>query len=86
MSGMMAKFIANLLPYFAFLWSLNLLLFNRTLYDEFYESDPRRKLIIPYITIGVASFFIVFPVRSLINACSNQDANSGSTNEKYDDF
>jgi hypothetical protein len=41
MSGLMAKFIANLLPYFAFLWSLNLLLFNRTLYKEFYDQDPR---------------------------------------------
>ena len=32
MSSLMPTFFANLLPYFAFIWSLDLLLFYRTLY------------------------------------------------------
>ena len=85
MSGLMAKFIANLLPYFAFLWSLNLLLFYRTLYQEYYTSEPRNKLIVPYAVIGTTGLFILLPIRTMINRCLN---NSGedTTTDKYDDF
>jgi hypothetical protein len=69
MSGLMAKFIANLLPYFAFLWSLNLLLFYRTLYKEYYHGEIQNKLIVPYSIIAACSLFIIFPVRTIINRC-----------------
>lgn len=85
MSGLMAKSIANLLPFFAFLWSLNLLLFNRTLYSEYYDHDPRIKLVVPYVIIGLTTAFILLPVRTFINSCSKDDA-ADSTNYKYDDF
>eukprot|EP00347_Sterkiella_histriomuscorum_P022863 403336874 len=85
MSGLMAKFIANLLPYFAFLWSLNLLLFYRTLYKEYYEDDPRQKLIVPYAIIGLTSFFIILPVRTIINRCLADNTEDALT-YKYDDF
>lgn len=80
----MAKFIANLLPFFAFLWSLNLLLFYRTLYRE-YVDDPEKKLIVPFAIIGATSAFILLPIRTIINRCF---ANEGEeqVKEKYEDF
>ena len=81
----MAKFIANLLPFFAFLWALNLLLFNRTLYSVYYDNDPRFKLIVPYAIIGIASLFILFPVRTIINNCLKSDG-IDILNYKFDDF
>lgn len=70
----MAKFIANLLPYFAFLWSLNLLLFYRTLYTEYTTDDPKNKLIVPYVIIGITSLFILLPIRTIINRCLIDDS------------
>jgi hypothetical protein len=69
MSGLMAKFIANLLPYFAFLWSLTLLLFFRNIYDEYDVKDPKTKLIVPYVIIGLTCLFILLPIRTVINRC-----------------
>lgn len=39
MSGMMAHFFADFIPAWAFLWSLNLLLFYRTLYREYFGDE-----------------------------------------------
>lgn len=85
MSGLMAKFIANLIPYFAFLWSLNLLLFYRTLYKEYYTDDPRHKLIVPYVIIGVTSLSIILPIRTIINKCLADNSEDAVT-YKYEDF
>ncbi|CDW71822.1 phage head-tail family partial [Stylonychia lemnae] len=85
MSGLMAKFIANLLPYFAFLWSLNLLLFYRTLYKDFYKGETQGKLIVPYAIIATCSLFILLPVRTLINKCL-ENLGEQPTSEKYNDF
>lgn len=73
MSGLMAKFIANLLPYFAFLWSLNLLLFYRKMYEEYEVEDRNLRMICPIVVISITSCFIVLPIRTIINKClSNQ--------------
>ena len=85
MSGLMAKFIANLIPYFAFLWSLNLLLFYETLYEEYYTNDPKHKLIVPYAIIGVTSLFIILPIRTIINKCLADNSEDAVT-YKYEDF
>jgi hypothetical protein len=69
MSGLMAKFIANLLPYFAFLWSLTLLLFYKTLYEDYHVDSQKRRLIVPYAIIGLTSLFILLPIRTIINRC-----------------
>jgi len=81
----MAKFIANLLPYFAFLWSLNLLLFYRTLYKNYYSVEYSDKLIVPYAIIATCSLFILLPVRTIINRCL-ENMGEQPTHEKYRDF
>jgi len=85
MSGLMAKFIANLLPYFAFLWSLNLLLFYKTLYKDYYNGETQEKLIVPFAIIAACSLFIVFPVRTIINRCL-ENLGEQPTHELYNDF
>ena len=91
MSGMMANFFANLLPFFAFLWALNLVLFYRTLYIEYYFKDENKdtkiltKTLEPIIIVSVAALFFVLPIRTIINKCLN---NSGEElhKAKYDEF
>ena len=61
MSGRMALYIASLLPYFALLWALNTLLFNRTLYITYFNLTTNRKLIVPYIALGLSVLSIIFP-------------------------
>lgn len=85
MSGLMAKFIANLLPYFACLWALNLLLFYRTLYYEFYNHNSKDKLIVPYAVIATAGLFILLPIRTIINRCLS-NMGEDATKVDYDDF
>lgn len=86
MSGLMAKFIANLLPYFAFLWSLNLLLTYRKMYDEFEVESQRLRMICPIVIISVTSFFIVLPIRTIINKSLSNDLDNEEDNQKYDEW
>lgn len=88
MSDTMAHFIANLIPYFAFLWALNLVLFYKTLYSEFFNVDTEetnKRLIVPFAAIGFASLFIILPVRTMINACFKNDGEEFSK-YKYEDY
>ena len=82
----MAKFIANLLPYFAFLWSLNLLLTYRKMYDEFEVESQRLRMICPIVIISVTSFFIVLPIRTIINKSLSNDLDNEEDNQKYDEW
>ena len=68
MSGLMALFIANLIPFFAFLWSLSLLLLYKTMYND-YTSNSGSYLYVPYAVIAFTSLFIILPIRTAINRC-----------------
>ena len=39
MSGLMANFFANLLPFLALIWSLSLVLFYRTIFKDLFKVD-----------------------------------------------
>ncbi len=69
MSGLMAKFFGSLLPFFALLWAIDLLLFYRTLYRELFGITELTKLIPPLGAIGVAILLILLPIRTCINKC-----------------
>ena len=69
MSGTMVFFMANLVPFFAFLWALSLVLFNKTLYKHFYNDEAENKLIVPIIIVAIAAFEQIIPIRTIINKC-----------------
>lgn len=80
----MALFIANLLPFFAFLWSLSLLLFYRTMYREYTNKDEiTEKLIVPYAAIAFTSLMIILPIRTCINKCFENEG-TDENNETYE--
>ncbi len=88
MSGLMAKFFANFIPFFAFLWSLSLLLFYRTLYIELAGEDAKkpRKTIVPLVICCFASFLMLFPVRTIINKCFENNGEEKSKITYSDKF
>jgi hypothetical protein len=81
----MIQFFANLLPFIALIWSLSLFLFNVSLYENFTEERGIKKFSVPLAMIGLCTFFILFPVRSVINFCNkNQGISFGDV--KYTDY
>ena len=73
MSGLMAKFFAGLLPYIALLWSIDLLLFYRTLYQELFNRTNFTDIVPPLASVVLAGFLILLPVRSCINMCFQKE-------------
>ena len=73
MSGSMAMFIAGLVPYFAFLWALNLLLFNKALYTDYYNEENKKKFIVPYLALAITGLYIVLPIRTITYKCSSSN-------------
>lgn len=69
MSGLMAKFFANLLPYMAMLWSIMLVLFYQTLYKELFGKTGVTKVLPPLGAVGLAGLLILLPIRTIINKC-----------------
>jgi hypothetical protein len=69
MSSLMPTFFANLLPYFAFIWSLDLLLFYRTLYRELFFLEKFSKVLPALVILAFTILMILLPVRSCINKC-----------------
>jgi hypothetical protein len=68
MSGLMANFFANLLPYIAFLWALSLALFYRKIMlDRFNGGEI--KVVPMWAMLGYSGLFIILPVRHWINKC-----------------
>lgn len=65
----MSNFMANLVPFFAFLWALSLVLFNKTLYESYYQGEAKQKLIVPIIIVAIAAFEQIIPIRTIINKC-----------------
>lgn len=85
MSGIMVQFFANLLPFIALIWSLSLCLFNMSLYENFVEEQELKKFIVPLAMIALCGFFILFPVRTVINKCNSNQGKSYD-NSDYVDF
>ena len=69
MSGLMAKFFANFLPFIALLWALDLLIVYRILYRDIFFITDVRKLIPSFVCIGFVGLFIFSPIRTCINSC-----------------
>jgi len=69
LSSLMPTFFANLLPYFAFLWSLDLMLFYRTLYTQLFGLSGTTKVAPALVVLAVTVIMILLPVRSCINRC-----------------
>ena len=69
MSGEMTMFFANLLPWVAFLWALNLVLFYKTIYEQYFNDSDEIRIIVPLIAISITSLFILLPIRTIINKC-----------------
>ena len=67
LSSLMPSFFANLLPYFAFLWALDLLLFYRTLYRQLFGIYSIGKMAPALVALAFSIFMILFPVRTCIN-------------------
>ncbi len=83
MSSLMALFFANLIPYFAFLWSLSLLLFYRTLYHDVFElKQPFTKTLPALACLIFALILLLLPIRSCINKC--YQGRQGVARETYD--
>jgi hypothetical protein len=66
MSGLMAQFFANMLPYIALLWALELLLFYRR---ELFNVTEFYKIIPPLAAVVFICFLILLPIRTCINKC-----------------
>lgn len=65
----MAKFFSGLLPFFALLWSLNLLLFYRTLYTVYFDIHAPVKMIVPFAMVAITGLLIILPIGPIINRC-----------------
>lgn len=81
LNGVLPIFFSNLLPYFAFLWSI---MFYST-FNQFIsltEEKEQRKAsarVLSFVALGLSAAFILFPIRSIINWCS-----SDSLGDLYD--
>ena len=69
MSGLSAMFISNLLPYFAFIWSLSYVLMFRMMLSERDNGHYVRHLIVPLATLAFTGLFVLLPIRTVINKC-----------------
>jgi hypothetical protein len=82
LSSLMPTFFANLIPYFAFIWSLDLMLFYRTLYNELFNVRNSTKAAPALGILIFAIIMILIPIRSCINKCYEGDRSYAD--ETYD--
>ena len=82
LSSLMPTFFANLIPYFALIWALDLLLFYRTLYDELFKVSNSPKTAPALGILIFAIIMILIPIRSCINRCHEGDR--ANAKETYD--
>ena len=69
MSGLMANFFANLLPWLALIWSLSLALFYRTILTDLFKAGIQKRIIPMWVMLGYSGIFALFPIRVFINKC-----------------
>jgi len=82
LSSLMPTFFANLIPYFALIWSLDLLLFYRTLYNDLFNVSNSTKAAPALSVLIIAIIMILIPIRSCINKC--YEGNIAYAEETYD--
>jgi len=86
MGPFIVNFMANLLPYMAFLWALSLVFFYNTLFSRYYE-DYIVYLAGPILILVIVFIFLILPIRSCINRCISledlQDINYGEQAVKF---
>lgn len=66
LSDIMPIFFAHLLPYFALIWSLGLLLFYDRLYLEVYGERSFERVAGPFAVLLLAIIIIILPMKTLI--------------------
>lgn len=90
MGAFMVTFIANMLPYFIFLWAISFTLFFNKLFTTQYPDDPDAGLkeIIPcFIALAIVIIFVILPIRTCINKCIKPEMPDEMTYmEKFEDF
>lgn len=88
LSGLMAKFFANILPIIALMWALDSLLVYRILYREIFYIKNIIKIGPSIACVIIVIIFILVPVRTLINNCfKNHTAEAPKTyDEAFADF
>jgi len=69
MSGLMAKFFANVIPIIALMWALDSVLVFRILYREIFYMTSFVKVGPSLACIIFAVIFLLVPVRTMINNC-----------------
>jgi uncharacterized protein YbaA (DUF1428 family) len=67
LSGMMAKFFANFIPFIALLWSLDSVIVYNILYKEVFYIHSIRKVAPSLACILFVILFLILPIRTLIN-------------------
>lgn len=73
LSSLMPTFFANLIPYYALIWSLDLLLFYRTLFDELFGESSSVNAAPALGVLIFSIILILLPIRSFINRCHEGD-------------
>jgi hypothetical protein len=67
LSGLLAAFFANLLPWAIFLWTLSMTLFYQVIIEEIYKIEGSNtahlKTMPAYVSLGIAVFIVIFPIR-----------------------
>ena len=88
LSGLMAKFFANFIPFVALLWALDSVIVYRILYREIFYIKSMQKVGPSLASILFVVFFLFIPVRSFINwLFRNQQATADKSYEQVaDDF
>ncbi len=71
MSDLLPLFFANIVPYFALVWSLSLLLFYKDIFGNLFKLDYDYKAtdrtIILWINLALTGLYLILPIRTLIN-------------------
>lgn len=68
LSGLLASFFANLLPWALFFWSLSMTLFYKVIFEDIYKEKnnlmPQNKITPAYIGLGLS--IMIVPTRLLL--------------------
>lgn len=67
LSGLMAKFFANFVPFIALLWALDSIIVYKILYREVFGIEVLQKIAPSLACILFVIVFIIMPIRSVIN-------------------
>jgi hypothetical protein len=86
MSGLIANFFANLLPWLALIWSISLALFYRTIFSDLMELPGKKREIPMWVMLGYSAIFALFPIRVCINRCLEKKIENIGGVSKYEEL